>query len=193
MSRCTRYGNGAACVYSGSCTCGAITYTIKNGNASRQPPIRKVDICHCSQCKEESKTYKDERLLENPGAPWMAVPRAELQFIFGSSLQKEHFSNFAERGSCQDCGDPLYIQYDCEKHTTMVHMETLKSPPMESIASQIVFNHIHCKSELEEDSKGNAIYSESQSWEPDPCRPQGVPVPELCYECFQLLDSCKCA
>ena len=91
MSRCTRYGNGAACVYSGSCTCGAITYTIKNGNASRQPPIRKVDICHCSQCKEESKTYKDERLLENPGAPWMAVPRAGLQFIFGSSLQKEHF------------------------------------------------------------------------------------------------------
>ena len=49
--------------------------------------------------------------------------------------------------------------------------------------------HIHCDA-CYDASTGADGYPASKTWgcwEPDPCRPQGEPVPEVCFTCWQLM------
>lgn len=159
-------------------------------------------ICHCSQCPQNSKTWFDED-INSPGTPWVAVPRCSYKSS-NKSLLVKNLSNFAERGICHKCGDSVYIRYACEKNTDLVHAKTffpkLKlEPPLLHLKSgtykRIKCQHIHCKTTcLEKDSKGIPIYDNEGFWVPDPCREKGQPEPNVCSNCWQIIDNgdCKC-
>ena len=169
----------------GQCSCGSVTYRhlTKMGR-----DIWGVFICHCSQCPDNSKTWKDPD-MNTTGAPWAAVPRPEYSSKNGA-LVRNQTSAFAERGSCRNCGDSMYIRYACEAHTDWVWLGTLDEGVLP--AGGVSRQHIHCNHDREIDSNGFLIHKSWQCWEPDPCRPKDMPVPTVCNECFQLCALCKC-
>jgi hypothetical protein len=191
----------------GSCTCGNVKYVNTNEKKTLKD-IWGIFICHCSQCPIQSKTWKDER-LQSVGTPWIAIPRSSFSSI-NQSLKIENLSTFAERGSCKQCGDSMYIRYNCEKNTDWVHLKTfnakldLKSPPLlkfsndDNYSKHIIYQHIHCniKSTTNNlkliDSKGIPIFHNEGLWEPDPCREHGFPVPKVCSTCWQLIETGEC-
>jgi hypothetical protein len=184
----------------GSCTCGSVTY--RNMENKTLHDIWGMFICHCSQCPKNSKTWFDKG-INSSGTPWVAIPRSSYKSP-NKSLVIKNLSNFADRGICKKCGDSVYIRYMCEKHTDWVHMKTLipklkLDPPLlylgNGVHKTIKCQHIHCKSTcLEKDFKGIPIYDNEGVWEPDPCREKGQAEPNVCSNCWQLIDdgNCKC-
>lgn len=88
-------------VVAGRCACGEAHYLSKPGRPWG------IFICHCSMCPGDHAR----------GIQWCAIPRASFQ----GDIRVQHKSEFAERGYCAKCGDPIYLRYRCELHTDWVH------------------------------------------------------------------------
>ena len=84
---------------SGGCQCGAVRYRVegKLGNAS---------ICHCRMC---------QKAFGNFTAPLVSVPISSLTWTRGAPGEFRS-SSIVARGFCRDCGTPLYMLEDGDKH-----------------------------------------------------------------------------
>ena len=78
---------------SGSCLCGAVHF-------ETEAPLRKVQLCHCGQCRKTSGHY------------WAAtqVPTDALTIHGDSALTWYQSSSQAQRGFCHICGSSLFWQ-----------------------------------------------------------------------------------
>lgn len=163
-----------------SCHCGVATAHLDE----RQ--VWGMFVCHCSMCPAA-----DRRATWSSGAPWVAVPRVSFRSSNGSKVQVRRSSSFASRGACGNCSSSLFIQYDCEVHTTWVHADLM---PKSWVPVKV--HHIHCCS-TESVEDGWPCHPAYEPWEPDPCRPACAPLPRVCRLCFQLQEesprTCNCS
>ena len=76
---------------SGSCLCGAVTYTV-SGN------IQESSACHCSQCRKQSGHY------------WASanVKEHQLHITRDDGLTWYQATKHAKRGFCRICGSYLF-------------------------------------------------------------------------------------
>lgn len=87
---------------SGSCACGAVSYT-STQNATH------LDMCYCKPCQQIS------------GAPvvgWMGIAKDAL--AWNGPIGSIRLSSFATREFCQRCGGTLTMKYDCYPGKTHV-------------------------------------------------------------------------
>ena len=76
-------------VLKGSCNCGAISFTVKDGGQS-------VSACHCSQCRKQSGNY------------WASGYAPVAHFEITGAPRWYAASPTAKRGFCAQCGSFLF-------------------------------------------------------------------------------------
>ena len=79
----------------GSCSCGAITFTV-DGQA------RGASCCHCSQCRKQS------------GHVWASAFAPVAQVSITGTPRWYRASDTAQRGFCGTCGAFLFWKHDAE-------------------------------------------------------------------------------
>jgi hypothetical protein len=164
---------------SGGCKCGAVHYVCQPGER-----LWGTFFCHCSMCPQRDAEY-------HGGIAWGAVPRPK----YSGALHLNESSAFCARGSCRKCGTNLFIRYSCEDYTDWVRPGSLNNP--QHASSRHKCWHIHCKGKISKESDfgdGVMVCQGWSCWEPDPCRPIGTSVPEVCFRCFSRVRAgvCRC-
>lgn len=86
----------------GSCLCGAVTYTVDG-------PLRPSVACHCTQCRKTTGHY------------WSAtqVPTDKLTITNEEGLTWFRSSDTAQRAFCNKCGSSLFWTLDGEDTTSI--------------------------------------------------------------------------
>jgi len=84
----------ASAMLRGRCSCEAIRFTLT-------VPPSDVHWCHCGMCR---------RATGAASAVLVWAPRTAVQWTGSPSRYRS--SNVAERGFCDRCGSPLFLQYD---------------------------------------------------------------------------------
>ncbi|MEM1237571.1 MAG: GFA family protein [Pseudomonadota bacterium] len=82
---------------SGSCLCGQINFTVKDGSAS-------VTACHCSQCRKMTGNY------------WASGYEHVEDVAIDGEVSWYAASGTAKRGFCKECGSPLFWKHNDEDH-----------------------------------------------------------------------------
>mmetsp|Transcript_15937 Transcript_15937/g.24009 ORF Transcript_15937/g.24009 Transcript_15937/m.24009 type:complete len:191 (-) Transcript_15937:73-645(-) len=176
---------------SGGCRCGKVHYSVDAIDR-----VWGILICHCSMCPDKDKNYIDSIL--GPGVGFLAVPNYRV--IKGSDLiNTMRTSTFAHRTRCGVCDTGLTLSYDCELHTDWIVIDTLDKASKE-YALTLPKQHLHCSTVPESGlgADGCMAFPGWEPWVPDPCRPVGYPIPNICNNCFQIrstqneLNKCHC-
>ena len=173
----------------GGCRCGNIRY-----NAGKLIADNILFICHCSMCPD--KTY-DKAKEYAPGMAFVAVPKFTYEKGF-EYVDTARSSSFAQRGRSKCCDFGLTMQYDCEKETTWVTLDSIDEDNKEAIFAACSKSHIHVEGLAEEDMpvKASDGINAYDSWQPwlqaiDPHR-RASELPSVCFTCFQLKHACDC-
>ena len=81
--------------HTGGCQCGALRFRVEE-------PLQPGEICHCRMC---------QKAFGNFGALLVSVDLARFAWTRGTPSTFRS-SALVERGFCQNCGTPLFIQDD---------------------------------------------------------------------------------
>ena len=95
-------------VLSGTCACGQVMYE------SSTLPI-SVTLCHCIECRKASGApFLTFGLFHNTALKWSAPSLdGDLPIKITASPVSEQGVSMAVRGSCGNCGSPLFMKYHC--------------------------------------------------------------------------------
>jgi hypothetical protein len=181
-----------------SCTCGAVHAVGAGAEACAR--LCSGLICHCSMCAES-----DRREAYGGGVPWVAFPRLRFDGTAAGAradaLIVRRSSGWAARGACGACDSAVFMQYDCEAHTTWVHADLAGAALAAS--GPLPWAHIFDASAPSGTPgqygrhavTGFPTAPDFGPWDanPDPCRPAGIAAPEVCAGCFQAAGPlCRC-
>ena len=104
---------GPPYVLQGSCCCGLVSY------ASSTLPIA-ITHCHCLPCRKLSGApFLSFGLYHNSALTWNNPT------FKGEAAIKLSLSEIAVRGSCRNCGSPLFMKYPCRPDATSVNMGSI--------------------------------------------------------------------
>ena len=148
-------------------------------------------------CPDKDKTHYDQLL--GSGMRFIAVPDKGIEYADFTSEENVVYtrtSSFGQRARSKCCDTPLFMKYDCERHTKWVTADSLEHGDHE-FESLTIRYHIHSPkaAEVPIGSDGASVFpSEDVSWWIiDPCRGVDVPPPDVCFQCMQLNPSkCTC-
>ena len=95
-------------VLSGTCACGKVAYQ------SSTLPI-SITLCHCIECRKASGApFLAFGLFHNTALQWSTLSlNSDLPLKIKASPISEQGASIAVRGSCGDCGSPLFMKYHC--------------------------------------------------------------------------------
>ena len=105
----------------GSCLCGAVSFTVKDGSAS-------VAACHCSQCRKMSGHY------------WAAGYEHVDDITISGTVTWYASSETANRGFCGICGSSLFWKHAEEDHMSF-SLGALDGPTGLTLAKHIFTGH----------------------------------------------------
>ena len=98
---------------SGSCMCGAISYTIEG-------PIPDFGSCHCQTCQKASGSAFGTNL---------GIPRTQLSLSDPQGFLKGYESSPDKiRSFCSHCGTPIYAHLKSTPDLVRIRMGTLETP-----------------------------------------------------------------
>ena len=108
---------GLPSVISGSCACGLTIY-----NSSTLPI--SITLCHCSDCRKAcGAPFLSFGLFHNSALQWTSSkPGVDPPIKEVPSHISIDGTPIAIRGSCSNCGSPLFMKYHCRPDGTSVVM-----------------------------------------------------------------------